>query len=84
MVSVDALAFLPEPGSVQHVGVRVNGMLLGEWIYNSAAPSGIRTVAVPASIIKDGNLTLDLSLPDASSPNDHKLSPDGRKWADFM
>ena len=78
-VSVQAMAFLAHPDSVQNVIVRAGQTRLAAWRYDKASASGLRTVKVPADLIRNGNLELDLDLPDAASPAEQKVSGDTRR-----
>jgi hypothetical protein len=78
-VSIEGLAFLAHPDSTQTVIVRSGDRRLAAWRYDKAAPSGVRTVTVPADLVRNGNLDLELDFPDATSPAAQKASGDTRR-----
>ena len=83
-ISVDANAFIPNKDYVQHVGVKAGGQPVADWAYDSQNASGVRTVAVPDSAVKNGLVTLEFSLPNATSPAAQNLSSDSRQLALFV
>jgi hypothetical protein len=78
-VSIDGQAFLAHPDSAQTVIVRSGGRALATWRYDKAAPAGVRKVKVPADLVHNGDLELELDFPDAVSPAQQKVSGDPRR-----
>ena len=67
-VSLDAMAFLAHADSAQTVVVRSGQTHLVDLRYDKSSPSGVREIKIPAAVVHDGNLELDLDFPDARSP----------------
>jgi hypothetical protein len=86
-VTLDMLAFLPNEDYVQHIEVTAAGRTLANWTFNHAdaagkrtfTAAGKRTLTAPADALNNGVLTLQLVLPDATSPKDHNVNGDVRK-----
>lgn len=76
-VSLDADAFLPLAESRQRVVVRTGGGATFKFEFESRQPQQPLEFVVPAPA--DGELVLDLSLPDAVSPQEAGLSLDARR-----
>src|SRR6185437_8286307 len=77
-------AFLPNPRWVQHVNVSVGGRRLATWTFDARSGGGPRSVTIPAALIHDGRVKVDLELPDATSPAAQRLSADARVLAYFV
>jgi hypothetical protein len=80
---IDGIAFIPDSNSVQHVAVSAGGVLLGNWTLDAKTP-GPLTLSVPRTLVQNGKLKLDFSLPDTTSPAGHGLSADVRPLGFFV
>ena len=83
-VLIEGTAFIPKATYVQHVAVRAGGRLLANWVFDAKTAVVSAKLSVPRSLVENGFLKLDLSLPDTTSPAQQKLSADVRPLAFFV
>lgn len=83
-VVLEVDAFLPNQDYVQHVTVKAGDLPIANWIFDSTMTGGTMTLSIPAGAVKNGVMTLNFSLPDATSPAEQKVSSDPRRLALFV
>jgi hypothetical protein len=83
-LAISGHAFIPAKGSVQHVSLYVGDVLVGSFTFDDKTPAGTITAEIPSALVKNGDLTIAMKLPDATSPAGHKINPDARQLAFFV